>query len=95
MRKKISQLLAKEQVLSQLIVDTCSPVRPFYNNLFHDRCNAIHGHPDAFNFCDGGLIFAHFAMNKKFVITRTVNGKAKDEKLMSNVKIKNKTRPKC
>ena len=49
---------------------------------------------DDFYFCDG-LICALFAMSKKFVITRTVEGKTKDENLMSNVKIKNKTRPKC
>ena len=70
-----------------------SPVRPFYKNIFHDRCNTIHGHPDAFYFWDG-LIFIHFVMSKNFWITRTVNGKAKDEKLLSKVKIKNKTRPK-
>ena len=67
------------------LANSWSPVRPFYKNIFDNRCNTIHGHPDAFYFCDG-LIFTHFVMSKNFAITRTVElGKAKDEKLMSKL----------
>ena len=63
--KRKQNFLAISERTGSFSAYSWSSIRPFYTNIFHNRCNTIYSHPDAFYFCDG-LIFTHFVMSKNF-----------------------------